>query len=178
MVCSAKSREIVIWDWKKNLPIKLQQVIKKGLFTQRHSIEKYLHKPQTKMGSPLVLILFGLVIATSQVSAQVAWGSAGLATKLIFPYRFFAKIINLPEGQIQHYFTLIVNCIKQTESNWFSDQVERAVRVQVNPGTPLIALSLMDRDGPTPLDAPLGLWGLRPGSDVDLEFCATSADVT
>ena len=110
---------------KKNLPIKLQQVIKKGLFTQRHSIEKYLHKPQTKMGSPLVLILFGLVIATSQVSAQVAWGSAGLATKLIFPYRFFAKIINLPEGQIQHYFTLIVNCIKQTESNWFSDQVER-----------------------------------------------------
>ena len=69
------------------------------------------------MGSALGLILFGLVIATSQVSAQVTWGSAGLTTKLIFPYRFFAIIINLPEGQIQHYFTLIVNCIKQTESN-------------------------------------------------------------
>ena len=60
------------------------------------------------MGSALVLILFGLVIATSQVSAQVAWGSAGLATKLIFPHRSLQKIIDLPEGQIQHYFTLII----------------------------------------------------------------------
>ena len=110
MVCSAKYREIEIWDWKKNLPIKLQQVIKKGLFTQRHSIEKYLHKPQTKMGSALVLILFGLVIATSQVSAQVAWGS-GQATKLIFPRLYcknhlFAWMANQWPLDRKHYFFL------------------------------------------------------------------------